>query len=282
MNVLEEVVKNIRAELEPIYGRRESEAIIRLIFFHLKGWNLTDILVNNREELSPFILEEINKIVLRLKNYEPIQYITGLARFHGLDLKIAPGVLIPRPETEELVDIIIRENGEMEDLEILDIGTGSGAIAVSLARSLKFPRITAIDFSEQALEIARKNADSLKVKISFVRKDILKEKIEGRYDIIVSNPPYVAEREKTGMERNVLDFEPITALFVPDDNPLLFYKKILEIASYSLVEKGRIYLEINPLFASDLKRLIISKGYEDVDIIRDSFGKERFIRATKI
>lgn len=275
---MKDTVKKLRESLLPLYGPRETEAIIRLIFHYLKGWDLTAILIHGDDELSPFIKEEIDKILQRLLNYEPIQYITGEARFHGLELKVKPGVLIPRPETAELVDIIVDEADRREDLQVLDVGTGSGAIALALASSLRFPQIYALDISKDALEIARENAKNLNLKIQFIQADIFKWEPDGYFDIIVSNPPYIDLSERSSMERNVIDYEPEKALFVPDNDPICFYKRIADIGCRSLKTDGRIYFEINPRYAAEIKNLMIDKRFTDIEIVRDSFGKERFVK----
>ncbi|MFG6426273.1 MAG: peptide chain release factor N(5)-glutamine methyltransferase [Muribaculaceae bacterium] len=277
---MRDTLRKLREILRPLYGNGETEAIIRIMFHYLKGWNTVDIIMHEDASLSPFIKSEIDAILKRLVKHEPIQYITGEARFHGMEMKVTPDVLIPRPETDELVDIIVSDAGETEDLRVLDIGTGSGCIAIALARSLRFPTVTAVDISDAALAVARENASNLKANISFIKEDILTDSPEGIFDIIVSNPPYIDESEKSGMEPNVLDYEPKIALFVPDNNPLLFYKRIAEIAVRKLFPAGKLYFEINPRHANELSRYLNDCGFDDVQVIRDSFGKLRFIRAT--
>lgn len=274
---MRETVSKLRAALFPLYGKSESDAIIRLIFHYLKGWNLTDMLIHQDEELSPYIKEKVEEILQRLLKQEPIQYITGEARFHGMDIKVKPGVLIPRPETDELVDIIIDENKGKEDLKVLDLCTGSGCIAIALARNLPFSKVTAVDFSEDAIEVAKENTTFLKTRIDVVKADIFSWKPKGKYDIIVSNPPYVMDKEALTMDKNVLDYEPHEALFVRDDNPLEYYSRIADIAKECLSEGGKLYLEINPLTASALKSLMESKGFSDISILPDSSGKLRFL-----
>lgn len=274
---MKETLKKLRDNLYPIYGKGESEAIIRIIFHYLKGWNLTDMLIHRDEELSPFIKSEIERILERLKNHEPIQYITGEARFHGMNLMVKPGVLIPRPETDELVDLIIEENKDREDLRVIDLCTGSGCIAIALARNLKFPKVTALDFSPKALEVTKENAANLFAKIDLINADIFKWNTKEKFDIIVSNPPYIDRSEAKNMDENVMEFEPHEALFVEDENPLVFYKRIAELASSMLNPGGKIYLEINPRHAEQLKSLLTDKGFEDIAILNDSFGKKRFI-----
>lgn len=278
---MRETLKKLRDTLRPIYGDRETEAIVRILFHHLKGWNTVDMLMHESEPLSPFIKEQTDKILDRLVRHEPIQYITGEARFHGMELKVTPDVLIPRPETDELVDIIVADNDDKEDLSVLDIATGSGCIAIALARALKFPVVFALDISEKALNVAEENSRALKTKIKFIQSDIFNWEPLRKFDIIVSNPPYIDESEKKDMEPNVLDYEPASALFVPDSDPLIFYTRITAIAAGALNPGGRLYFEINPLHAAELARHIESAGFQFVETIRDSYGKERFIKATK-
>lgn len=285
---MKETIAKLRNALIPLYGKGESDAIIRLIFHFLKGWNLTDMIVHESDILSPYIKEEVDKILQRLLLFEPIQYITGTARFHGMNLIIRPGVLIPRPETDELVDIIIDENKHRDDLNVLDLCTGSGAIAIALAKNLPFSHVTAIDFSENAIKIATENIAKFKVKVNLLHADIFEwpesgnsscgsESYDSSFDIIVSNPPYVKDSEALNMEKNVLNYEPHEALFVRDENPLVFYDRISDIAVKTLKRNGKLYLEANPLTVDDLKKLLISKGFDDIRILRDSFGKNRFV-----
>lgn len=275
-------LKKLRDALRPVYGKGETEAIIRILFHYLKGWSTVDMIIHESESLSPFLKSEIDRILQRLLNHEPIQYITGEARFHGMTLKVTPDTLIPRPETDELVDIIIADWGEKSDLKVLDIATGSGCIAIALARSLRFPDVSAIDISSGAVMTAEENAKSMKVPVRFILHDIFSWQPPGQsYDIIVSNPPYIDESEKKDMEKNVVDHEPPSALFVPDDNPLIFYRHISGIASRSLSPGGILYLEINPRHSEDLRELLKSDGFGKTEILRDSFGKERFIKAAR-
>lgn len=270
-------MKRLRENLIPIYGKNETEAIIRIIFHHLKGWNLTDMLIHQEDGLSVYIKEEIDRILERLLKHEPIQYITGEARFHGMNLKIRPGVLIPRRETEELTDIIIDENRNRDDLKVLDICTGSGCIAIALARNLPFSEVTALDFSDIAIETATENARDLKTKIKIIKADVFEWSPKEKFDIIVSNPPYIMDKEALAMERNVLDYEPHEALFVRDENPLVFYLRIADIAEKALKKDGRLYFELNPLTASDLQKQLEGKGFRDITLYKDSFGKTRFL-----
>lgn len=276
-------VKELRSRLTPLYGRGETEAVIRLIFQYLKGWSAVDLIINENRPLSDYIREKINEIENRLLRHEPIQYITGLAYFYGMDFHVRPGVLVPRPETEELIDMIVAQN-KRSDLRVLDVGTGSGCIAVALARNLAFSKVTALDLSEQALDVARENADLLHASqnITFENADIFTwQPAEGAFDIIVSNPPYVDESEKKDMEPNVLDYEPAQALFVPDSDPLRYYRRIGEIGRDALVPGGRLYFEINPRHARAMESLMASLGYEDIVTKADIHCRSRFLTCTR-
>lgn len=279
MTVREEL-QEVRRRLDGIFDRREREAVILLIFAYVKGWSRVDLIINEGNDLSEFAKNEIDRIVDRLILGEPIQYITGHARFYGMDLKVRPGVLIPRPETEELVDWIRDDADGKSDLSILDIGTGSGCIAISLAKHLSFPQVTALDFTNSAIEQTKENAELQKVKVNLINADMYQWKPSpDSYDIIVSNPPYIALDEKIDMETRVKDFEPEEALFVEADDPIKPYKRIAEIAMASLRSSGKVYLELNPRFASQVKSYYESKGFRDVEIRLDSYGKKRMMKA---
>lgn len=273
-----QAVRSLRTRLAPLYGRREANAMIRILFTFLKGWDTIDLMINENMPLGEYTLGRLEEMTARLEAGEPIQYITGIALFYGMDLHVAPGVLIPRPETEELVELIVKEN-QQSDLRVLDVGTGSGCIAAALARNLRFPQITALDSSEAALAIARENARLFKIRnIDFIHADIFHWTPEqDSYDIIVSNPPYIDESEKEGMERNVLEHEPASALFVPDSDPLIFYRRICTLAREALKPGGRLYFEINPRHAEGMRILMESLGFVNIAIHKDIHGKERMI-----
>lgn len=274
-------ILHLRDTLVPRYGKGETEAIIRLIFHHLKGWNTVDLLMNEDKTLSLYMVEKVKEIEKRLLQDEPIQYIVGDAYFYGMDFVVNRDVLIPRPETEELVDMIVSQNGQ-SDLDVLDIATGSGCIAIALARNLPFSKVTALDISEKALEVARLNAQRLKAKIDFIHADILTYAFpDDSFDIIVSNPPYVDDKEKATMDANVLRYEPASALFVPDDNPLVFYRRIAAMAHDALRPGGRLYLEINPLHADDMQCLLADTGFIDIQTHLDIHGKKRIMSCRK-
>lgn len=278
----------LQRKLAPVYGDREADAMTRLIFASLKGWTLTDLLVHAGTLISPYILEKIDHILQGLADHMPIQYLLGKAYFYGMDFDVTPAVLIPRPETAELVDIIlkdVRDNGDHTDLKVLDIGTGSGAIAIALARNLRFPDVYALDVSPDALEVARHNAELTRTRIKFLQEDILTAQPPrtdcDTFDVVVSNPPYVLESEKKDMERNVLDYEPHLALFVPDSDPLRFYRPTAAIAAQILRRGAKLYLEINPLCSTDIQQLLRDSGFDEIQIMTDSQGQRRFAVATK-
>lgn len=253
-----------------------------LIFHHLKGWSVTDMVINADQPVSPYILGKIGEIEKRLSLHEPLQYILGEARFYGMDLRVTPDTLIPRPETEELVDIIVEQNGKRSDLTVLDIGTGSGAIAIALSRNLPFSRVSALDISEAALKVAQENAKNLHARIDFIHVDIFGyEPPKEHFDIIVSNPPYIAEEERKDMEHNVLDYEPAGALFVPDAEPLIFYSRIAETARIGLKPGGELYFEINPRFADSLEALLEKEGFRDIERYKDISHRIRFMACKK-
>lgn len=274
--------REITGALTPVYGKGEAQAMMRLIFHNLKGWNLTDQMIHADNPASDYLQSSVAKIIERLKTKEPLQYILGEAYFYGMNLKVTPATLIPRPETAELVDLIVKDYGERKDLHVLDIGTGSGAIAIALARNLPFSDVVAIDISADAIAVAKENASNLRVSVDFRQADVFTFNPEpDSLDIIVSNPPYIDESEMKDMDSNVLDYEPHSALFVPDDNPLKFYKAIADIAINALVKGGALYFEINPRHGDDMVEMLKSKGLVDIRSHRDISGKIRFIDCRK-
>ena len=238
----------IRQSLQDIYPPEEVRALSMLICCDILGVDALDIYMGKDIILSACKQRELENIIFRLQKNEPIQYIRGYAEFGGRNFRVAPGVLIPRPETAELVSLIVKENPDARCL--LDIGTGSGCIAISLSKSLPGARVDAWDISEEALAIARKNNEELDAQVTFCRQDVFSADgmQSGSYDIIVSNPPYVTETEKREMEANVLDWEPELALFVPDEDPLRFYRRIAELGRELLRPDGKLYFEINQAY----------------------------------
>lgn len=276
-----QAIEFIRNSLSDIYPRGEVDGFVKIIFRQLLNYESVDILLRKDNILPEFIPEKIAKVVKDLQNHRPIQYIFGTAYFHGHNFHVDGSTLIPRPETEELVDMIIKDNPG-SDLSVLDCGTGSGCIAISLAIGMRFANVEAIDISEDALKVASGNAVALKAKVRFGKQDILDmPQVSEKYDIIVSNPPYIGECERLSMDSNVLDYEPDTALFVPDNDPLVFYRKIAEFGVTALKPGGRIYYEINSRFPEEMRSMMMKLGYRDISVIRDMQGLYRFLIARK-
>lgn len=225
--------------------------------------------------------DRLENIISRLRQFEPIQYIIGRTYFCGLSLEVTPDVLIPRPETEELVDWIASNHSE-SGLRILDIGTGSGCIPIALAHKMNSPQIASWDISAKALAVAKKNAALHHAAIEFRQVDILQQTVpSGTFDILISNPPYIAEKEKIDMSRNVLDWEPSLALFVHNDDPLLFYRKIAQAGRQLLSSKGHLYFEINRAYGEATAALLHHLGYQNIELQKDLSGNDRMIKATK-
>ncbi len=279
------VVKEIVSRLAPRYGEGEAKAMARIIFENIMGWSAVDVAIKANETVTSMTLDRINAVVERLMANEPIQYIFGNAWFYGMKLKVTRDTLIPRPETAELVDMIVRDN-QRKDLKVMDLCTGSGCIAIALARNLPFAEVSAVDISAEALAVAKENSASLHAPVHFIKADLFSREGQSlleaeRYDIIVSNPPYIAASEKKSMDSNVVDYEPGLALFVPDDDPLEFYKAIFSIGETALNDAGAIYCEINPVYVDDLVRLGHERGFGSIMTERDSYGKYRFIIARR-
>lgn len=276
-----EAIQRLRNALSPLYDPREVESMTRVIMEDVLKWRPVDIVMRDSDQLPDFFPSRLDDIIARLQRHEPLQYILGKARFHGHNFTVTPAVLIPRPETEQLVDMIIDQNTG-SDLDVLDIGTGSGCIAISLARALKFAQVTATDVSTSALAVAQHNAQALGTRVRFVEHNILTSRapIEA-WDIIVSNPPYITMSEKNSMDRNVLDYEPAGALFVPDADPMLYYRAIAAYASQALKNGGRLYLEINRAMASLTTSTLHQARLSNIQLYNDFNGNNRFVTATK-
>jgi len=271
----------IRTQLSKIYSSREIQSFIYLIFEHLLGFSKTDLIVNSSQKLTEEQFQQVEKIVLALIQQQPIQYILGKTEFYGLPFIVNKNVLIPRPETEELVDRIAKENSADKSYKILDIGTGSACIAISLATLFSDSKIWASDIALESIHVAKENATLNRVKnITFIQDDILQSTISETFDIIVSNPPYVTLKQKAEMRINVVKYEPHRALFVPENEPLLFYKAIAGFAQKNLAPKGKVYLEINEELGAETAHIYRELGYK-TQIIKDINGKERFVYAQK-
>ena len=281
MTTIRQYFTDITNLLRPSLGAEAADTA-RIIFEDIAGYDRNYIFANGDRDILDFTQKKIKDVADKVIAGEPVQYAVGKARFMGMDFLVTPSVLIPRPETEGLVDLITDDFQGCSDLSVLDLCTGSGCIAIALARALPFADVEAVDISKDALDVAKRNAQALIVSVDFEQADVLKlSPAPHTYDIIVSNPPYIAEKEKAQMDARVLDYEPSLALFVPDDNPLLFYKAIGRYAFSSLKPGGKLYFEINPLFAEDLKKMLVAEGFDNVELLRDYCGKLRFARASK-
>jgi release factor glutamine methyltransferase len=265
-----------------VYSKIETDSIFNLICFHLLNYSKIDIHSKKEEPLSSENENKLQFILNRLLNHEPIQYILGTTEFYNLNLSIDSRALIPRQETELLVDIIVKEIQGKAGLKIIDLCTGSGCIAIAISSKLQNAQITATDISNDALSLARSNAKKNDMNISFIEDSILEPvKNYEKYDIIVSNPPYVRDSEKLKMHRNVLDYEPHSALFVNDSDPLVFYSAIEKFGSKYLNESGIIYVEINESLGLETSEIFSDAGFTSVQIMKDLNNKDRFIKVSK-
>ena len=276
-------------QLTQVYDDYEAKAIARMVYEVRFGLMPSDLFIGKDTQLSTDDQKLLAEITQRLLTGEPIQYVLGEAEFGGRTFHVEPGVLIPRPETYELCQWIMKERrGKKEEgrnTSILDIGTGSGCIACTLAAELADAEVTAWDISDDALRIATENAKRTNVHVSFEKVDVLNTSLLNRerpatgLDIIVSNPPYICNKERATMERNVLEHEPELALFVPDDDPLLFYRTIARFAAKTLNPGGALYFEINPLYVSEMQQMLSKEGFSHTEIRNDQFGKQRFTKS---
>ncbi|MDR1091395.1 MAG: peptide chain release factor N(5)-glutamine methyltransferase [Prevotella sp.] len=275
---MRKAISHIKESLYAYYPESEIPGFTRIMIEYITQKSYHQALLTETEFL-PDQRQQIDSIIERLKKYEPVQYILGETEFFGLHFHVNGNVLIPRPETEELVELILKEN-DLPALHVLDIGTGSGAIAIALAKHMKEADVSAWDISCKALDVAALNSKENSVNIAFKRVDVLSGYPQDKkFDIIVSNPPYVLEKEKESMEQNVIDYEPHEALFVPDDDPLLFYKRIAGIAKGLLNTGGKLYFEINQAKGADVADMLNKKGFTDIAIFQDLSKKDRMVKA---
>ena len=278
---MQQTIAAIKDRLAAIYAPAEINLISEMIFESVSGMNRVQFLLNKNVILSESIRHEVDLILNRLSKHEPIQYILGKTDFYGLTFGVNKNVLIPRAETSEIIEHILSEKTSFpEQCRCLDIGTGSGCIPIVLKKNCPLWQISAIDISSDALKVAQENAIRNEVVINFREADILNHQalhFVQKFDLIISNPPYICEEEKSEMEANVLDYEPHQALFVPNDNPLLFYRSIAEFATRNLTRGGKLIFEINPKFASELCQLLEEKRFSHICVLKDISEKKRFV-----
>lgn len=266
------------SKLTPLYDVMEAESFFNIALQELKGWRRVDLALNPEAVITKEALTKWEEVLHLLEQQKPIQYIFGKAHFYGLDFEVNANALIPRPETEELVDWIIKDNEFKGPVKVLDIGTGSGCIAVSLAKNLSDAQVSAIDVSKDALEVAQRNSVNNSAGVIFILQDILTtQSLPQQFDVIVSNPPYVRELEKAEIKQNVLDYEPHLALFVADTNPLLFYHKIAQLAQTGLKLNGKLYFEINQYLGNETVDMLKNLGFKDITLRQDIYGNDRMI-----
>lgn len=276
---MQETIKHIKSVLSEYYPDNEIASLTRIIIEQVSDRPLPLLMSDKSIKITPSQEANINEIIKRLQAFEPIQYIIGETEFYGLPFSVNENVLIPRPETEELVELIISSNKNKES-SILDIGTGSGAIAIAIKKHLPCSQIEAWDISQEALHVAKTNAQTNSVDISFKNIDILSDFPSNKtFDIIVSNPPYILDSEKEQMFSNVLEHEPHIALFVPDNEPLLFYSRIADISKLLFKENGHLYFEINQKKGSEVISMLQEKGYTNIELIKDISQNDRIVRA---
>jgi release factor glutamine methyltransferase len=267
-------------KLTPIYDAGEAEIFFNIALEELKGWKRTDLALNPDAELTNAEQAKWDAVLQQLEQQKPIQYIFGKAHFFGLELEVNEHTLIPRPETEELVEWIAQENKSSGKIKILDIGTGSGCIAIALAKNLPDAEVYAIDVSPEALAVAKRNDERNNATVTFWQKDILTtQSLPETFDIIVSNPPYVRHLEKQEIKKNVLEYEPHLALFVEDNDALLFYRKIAELAKKALSPEGELFFEINQYLGKETTDMLTQQEYENVELRKDIYGNDRMVKA---
>lgn len=281
--LISEYKKKFLSQFENEYPPEEANSFFNILIKYYLGWKRIDLALDPSKEINAAEIKNLDVAQSQLSNHVPIQYITGETEFFGNRFKVNNQVLIPRPETEDLVQWIIDDlqGAEKRHLKILDIGTGSGCIAISLAKVFPEAAVTAVDISEEALEVAQENAILNETEVNFVKKNVLQlDSMTEKFDIIVSNPPYVRELEKEQMQRNVLEHEPELALYVKDNDPLIFYKKITKLAEDGLRPGGRLYFEINQYLGEQTLGIVKSSGFE-TELRKDIFGNDRMIRGIK-
>lgn len=279
--IIKEIKQKYSSELATLYPIEEIHSFFHLLGEHVLGYKRFEMTMKALESISDTSFEVFMDALERLKGHEPIQYIIGKTEFYGLPFNVNTATLIPRPETEELVSWVLDEI-KSPNPTILDIGTGSGCIAISLAKNLPNAAVEAVDISEEALKTSTQNAIQNEVVVSFFKNDILNVNLlDKTYDVIVSNPPYVRDSEKQMMHENVLGHEPIGALFVKDVDPLLFYRAISRLAIRYLEPGGALFFEINEYLGDEMKQLVKEMGFQNIELRKDIFGKDRMLRCNR-
>ncbi len=285
MITVKDAYQTFKTRLELIYAAQEIEALTSLVLVELTGRSRAQLKAFGESALTHDQFERLTNVLDQLLTGMPVQYVLGHTEFYGHTFKVTPAVLIPRPETEELVEWVAQTIGHQQGLKLMDIGTGSGCIPISLKLTNTKNELYAVDISSEALDIAKENAVSNQADITFVETDILKplpaQIAVERFDVIISNPPYVTGADKRHMHKNVTDFEPHMALFVLDDDPLLFYVRIADVAHELLVDGGYLFFEINESFGQETSTMLASKGFKNIELRQDMSGRDRMIRCVR-
>jgi release factor glutamine methyltransferase len=282
MNNSKEIFRDLRQQITLKEDLDEIQSILYLILENVLGLSRADIIAGKSISLTVGHQKCLNEIIKRINASEPIQYILGFTYFYGRKFNVNSSVLIPRPETELLIEEVLKEVNPYSPGTVLDIGTGSGCIAITLAKELPAKRVLALDVSEAALRVANENAQELNAAVEFHHGNALAEKFPAQQiEILVSNPPYIASAEKKSMNKNVLEYEPHLALFVEDHDPLVFYKMLAQKGFESLLSNGRVFVEINERFGEEVSELFLNTGFKQVQIIKDLQGKNRIVTALK-
>ncbi len=279
IRTVKEAYNNFESLLKKNYSDEEARSIASMVFDDILGYDRIKLIMNENDLLSASLFEQLDMVLNLLLNHHPIQYILGYSSFYGLKFKVNENVLIPRPETEELVNWILEDFSNDQSINIIDIGTGSGCIPIALKSKRNDWDILAIDISENALKLAQENAKKLNQDVKFQLADIFNYESDEKYQIVVSNPPYVLELEKTQMNKNVLEHEPSLALFVANEDPLIYYKRIIEFAKQNLAKNGCLYFEINETKGEEMIQLLELAHFVDIQLRKDMFGKDRMIKA---
>lgn len=284
MATIQKTKQHIRESLKDTYPEAEAGGIAQLVLEHVLQKSRLQLSLSQQDEVSLMHQEQVESAIIRLQQHEPVQYVLGIAHFYGLELQVNEHVLIPRPETEELVDLVIKEHKGQQHLRVMDVCAGSGCIPLALAANLQPKTVYGLEISEGALQVAKTNADKYNLTVEWLQQDVF-EPVQniaaGSLDIITSNPPYVLEEEKELMRENVLQYEPHLALFVPDKDPIKYYIRIANLGLELLKENGRLYFEINERYGADVKSYLVQIGCTQVNIIKDMFGKDRIIAAKR-